>query len=184
MKLVPIKVAGRELEPHKAVVDPLIGSSTVPANRQHELQIGDGFVTLMALGVPSVFRLVLPSARSGRDSPHNARAPSTASFAPEHIVTPMDGDMRAHTFVWDHPPLQAGHGRRRISAHMEGDRLPEPVPHSIVSRHKCRPVERAFHLRLVVSAKGHSKARRNRARVSVPITVPVTCPVFGPNLSD
>ena len=110
MKLVPIKVAGRELEPHKAVVDPLIGSSTVPANRQHELQIGDGFVTLMALGVPSVFRLVLPSARSGRDSPHNARAPSTASFAPEHIVTPMDGDMRAHTFVWNHPPYKRDTG--------------------------------------------------------------------------
>ena len=92
------------------MVDPLIGSSTVPANRQHELQIGDGFVTLMALGVPSVFRLVLPSARSGRDSPHNARAPSTASFAPEHIVTPMDGDMRAYTFVWNHPPYKRDTG--------------------------------------------------------------------------
>jgi len=36
-----------------------------PDHQRHELQIGEGFVTLMALGVPSIFRVIRYSTKNG-----------------------------------------------------------------------------------------------------------------------
>ena len=56
---IPIIIAFQVNEKHKAA--PV--KYETPDAKKHELQLGDGYITLMALGIPSIFK-VLPYASS------------------------------------------------------------------------------------------------------------------------